>query len=460
MKTWTNLSSKLRWGLSIREVFNLDFYDLSYEHSNPELLDKIFSATRTVLPKRGVWLRIISFFWHWGRSLNSLLDLVPRKLGPRAIVLFATTSNQRDSLLPLLDKLPDARLVGDKIECDTSFPRFWAYFLSLPFLPFVLMRLWKSQDHRRIAFSYYLDEYWLVFGYYIVARLWLHRLSPVVLVLANDHSMEPRVLARAARDEAVLTVYMQHASVTSLFPPLTFDFALLDGLDALKTYERIAPSRTKIFLVGSPKFDKYYQYINVSSCVNAIGICTNWLDPVPRVEQLCSALRERFPALPLILRPHPSDRRVMAWRHMATRHQVSFSDSRKEMAFDFLRRVDVIIAGMSNIHLEAALLNVYPLYYDFRLADEVSYSFVETGLCEHLLDIEQLCLRLEELSCDRPNIRTRAKFYNAVVGTRYDGHSSELAGTLIQRLAAGHDLPPNGWKRIADTELVAYEPVS
>ena len=51
------------------------------------------------------------------------------------------------------------------------------------------------------------------------------------------------------------TLYIQHASVTSRFPALKFNYAFLDGFDTLNKYITAGPSETKVFLTGTCKFD-------------------------------------------------------------------------------------------------------------------------------------------------------------------------------------------------------------
>jgi len=65
-----------------------------------------------------------------------------------------------------------------------------------------------------------------------------------VLVVANDHSYPCTTIVKAAQDEGVKTVYIQHASVSDKFPALKFDYALLEGLDSLEKYNLCVRRRT------------------------------------------------------------------------------------------------------------------------------------------------------------------------------------------------------------------------
>jgi len=54
-------------------------------------------------------------------------------------------------------------------------------------------------------------------------------------------------------------------------------------------------------------------------------------------------------------------------------------------------------------------------------------------------------------------IRRKAKAYCSTVGTSYDGSSSELAARLIKSLLSGDQAGMEGWDRIRDARVEAYE---
>jgi hypothetical protein len=238
------------------------------------------------------------------------------------------------------------------------------------------------------------------------------------------------------------------------------DYALLDGKDAALLYNQAGKSNTKVFLVGIAKADRFFQEINNRKGVSKIAICSNLWDPPERVEELCKTLSSVFsPDLELIYRPHPRDNRNRMWMAMADKYQVKFSNPSKESSFDFLKKVDVILAGNSNIHLEAALMNVYPIYYDFALDKRLEkYTFLQTGLCEYVDQPESAQNRLVELIKFRPSVRHRAKHYCVTVNTPYDGRSRELAQNMIYQVAAGQPIDLQGWQRVPGLSLEAYEP--
>jgi len=375
-------------------------------------------------------------------------------------MFFVASKNNQDSLLPIKQKLDNAYFIGscerpNSVKVGNTFPLFFAYLVALPFFPLVVWKFLTSEGYRKRTFSVHFNDYWLTYGFYIVARLWLARVSPTALVMSNDHSMSHRVINKAARRNGILTFYIQHASVTKDFPPLSFDYALLEGRDALGKYEQAGESGTKIFLIGMPKFDGYLQHVNTSGTVHSVGICTNPLDPISRVEQLCRVLSRELPDIRFILRPHPGDSREL-WGNLAQEYQMILSKAAKELSFNFLRRVDAVIVGDSSMILEAALMDVFPLYYDFCRKHLDWYGFESQGLVQHFSDSIKLCHRLRALRDSKPSVREKAKIYCATVGTRYDGCSSELSSVLIRSILAGHSPGPE-WVRVSDAGMEAYE---
>ena len=63
--------------------------------------------------------------------------------------------------------------------------------------------------------------------------------------MSNDHSPANRALLLVAKSKGIKTVYMQHASVSNLFPVLDFDYSFLDGVNAYNIYKEIEGTKTE-----------------------------------------------------------------------------------------------------------------------------------------------------------------------------------------------------------------------
>jgi len=438
-----------------KEASKLDIFDLAYEYSSESL--NILSFPSTNLPRKGIAVRILCFFWHLFRNISELRRRRELVIPGNAFIFFVVSKNEEDSLKPVYNNMPNAYLTGYIGEATNNFKMFWAYMLACIFLPLVVINFLKSKGYKRKSFTYIFDHYWLTYGLYITGRVWLERLKPKAFIVANHINTHNRVMSKAARDVCIPVFYIQHASLFEGVPPLNFDFALLEGYDALNKCAIAGATQAKVFLVGIPKHDLHFHHINVQPKVHSIGICTNGLDPIPRAKQLCKKIRQEFPTLPISIRLHLADRRVKEWKDMATRFSLEFSDSKTELSFDFLKKVDAIISGDSNILLEAALMDVFPMFYDFSDNHLDWYGFLRNGLVEYSSEPDEICMSIRKLSQNKPSIRIKAKRYCATVSTRYDGHSSELASMLIQAFVSGNQVNLCEWKRIPGIELEAYE---
>ena len=309
----------------------LDIYDINYAYGSQKL--NMLSSPAARLPRPGVLIRCLAFCSHLLESLYVHLSRRSEAPTERDCVAFLfSTANQRISLDPVAKSCSRACLVRldmhdlDKAEVEYRFPVILFYLGSLPFLPLVVYKLLRSRGYQRRSFQYALDSYWITYGSYWLTRVWLSRKRVRAVIVANDHNAMHRAVVRAARAEGIPTFYVQHASVTGDFPPLSFDYALLEGKELLYSYELAGPSRTKVFLIGMPKLDAYTGSVNTHETVEFIGVCTNTLDPVPRVEELCNQIRLTFPTLRIILRSHPGDRRLTVWTGIARKYDLEWSE--------------------------------------------------------------------------------------------------------------------------------------
>ena len=70
-------------------------------------------------------------------------------------------------------------------------------------------------------------KYWLTYGYLKMLVSFFNDNKVKLAIVSSDHSMRTRVVAYAAKSCETKSVYIQHASVTTDFPKLVFDYALL-----------------------------------------------------------------------------------------------------------------------------------------------------------------------------------------------------------------------------------------
>jgi hypothetical protein len=422
----------LDWWRRLRETMKIDVFDMNYLFLPQNL--PLMESLQAGLPRKGMGTRLAAFC---ARLVRALLQTRLRRgeISKGKIWFFAVSGNQERALRLVQEQIAGSIFCGINGHGDQQLPLLGAYLWSLPFFPLVIWHYLKADQAQQAAFPYVADMIWFAYGYTLYCRRLLRRGRPIAVVMANDHLVWTRALLHAAKAEGVRTVYLQHASVTEIFPPLAFDVALLEGEDAAETYRLRGPSTTQIHLVGIPRLDPHTADVNQRDNVAVVGVCVGARDRVEQFNRLAYGLSAALPGLSFILRPHPTDPRLHAWEEAAARLQWGFSRGAVEDAFQYLKRVDLIIAGESNILLEAALLNVYPVYFDFSGEHLDWYRFHQHGLVERYTDpaaVAQLIAEMRESG--RPGVRERAHRWCATVGTEWDGRSTQLAVEIIQRI--------------------------
>ncbi|UOQ51070.1 hypothetical protein [Hymenobacter cellulosivorans] len=350
--------------------------------------------------------------------------------------LYVVSQNNYEALRFIREARPDSVLVaGQSKEIGRyngqvnrlSLRRKLLYYWQLPF---IFRGLQKTEGGRVWRF---FDLIFNAIGYYEVYVRALRHYRPRAIVFANDHNDDARALLLAARACGVPTAYVQHASVSTNFPPLGFDLSLLEGQDALDKYQQCGPVRGRVALVGMPKADAFLPGKNLNSAVGRVGIAINMLDETAAITATVEYLLQEFPALRFTLRPHPGDRRDFGF--LQQQHPpLLFSDARQQNVFEFLGQQDALIAADTSTHLEATLLNVVSLYFRFGthgVADDY-YGYAAHGLVERADTLPALGELLRRYQQHKPaDLYRRAAYYNATLGTPDEGRSQQRAVRLL-----------------------------
>lgn len=252
--------------------------------------------------------------------------------------------------------------------------------------------------------------------------------NPIAVVMSNDHNVFCRALLFASKKLNIPTIYIQHASVTNRFPPLIFNLNLLEGQDALNKYNEAGPILGKVELVGMIKFDKYFNKINSNTKVMNIGVALNNGDDFNTYFSMATMLKNKFSTLEFNFRFHPSIDTSM----LEIPKYALISNPEEENSFEFLSKIDLLIAGNSSIHLEAILMNVVSIFVKSNNKDFIDYyGFIKNGLVDVIED-RQLVQEIHKLMINKSDVRYRAKSYVDTIGGPWDGKSQELVITIIE----------------------------
>ena len=306
-----------------------------------------------------------------------------------------------------------------KVEGENIIKLEFANFFYLLFrLPLFISLLVKEKNIGR-----YWDTAFKGMGKYETALKILKKYQPQCITFSNDHTLEARALILAAQTLNITTFYIQHACIRSDFPPLRFSHSFLEGQDALNKYKSSGSVEGGVSLIGIPRMDQYIHQKNKHNKIHNIGVCSNLLDDISIIESTLTALIEAFPKIEFTYRPHPIDTRSISLPNSVIR-----SNSKVENPFKFLQKQDLIIAGNTSIHYEAASLNVHPVYFKFGNVNSIDdmYGFVANGLVQKAKDITELIEIISQLYKQKRALCSKAQYYNATLGTENEGKSQLL----------------------------------
>jgi hypothetical protein len=354
--------------------------------------------------------------------------------------LYVVSQNNYDSLHFLQEAIPETVMVAGQSKAigryNQSVQRLSLRKKLLYYYKFFPL-FFKFLGHRKESTLRFVDLLYDAVGFYEVYLQKLKKYRPQAIVFANDHNADARAMLLAAKQLGIKTVYVQHSSVSNLFPPLAFDLNLLEGQDSLDKYKQCGPVTGRVEFIGMPKADGFVPLRNRSQTVKTLGIACNLMDLTEEVKALLYNISRDFPDLHIILRPHPRDKRDFSFIRHINPH-IQLSDIQSQSVFEYLLELDMLISGNSGIHLEAVLLNVWSVYFNLNPKERLHdyYGYVAHGLIEAATSYEDVRELLQQGLNRKPDVYLRAKYFNATVAGEYDGRSGELAAAYIKTLLA------------------------
>lgn len=372
----------------MKSLINLDITDLNYNLLNYQGKCKDYKRFKVI-----IFVKIVYFIFR-------IVLSIPNAFYCKAIILkrftfYYGSKNQRDSLKPLAQTYQEKSEIGRKNYGESKINEFLIYAQSIKYIPTLYSKIRTANSDERNRLVNHFTTYLLTYGYYreTIKLVTRNKGNCEYLFLANDHTMRCRVINQVARIYGIKTIYIQHAGVNWSFPPLDFSFAFLDGLKSAQIYANKGITETKIVLAGSMKLQAHLKDENVTARYQ-IAVCINPLDNLDTVKQVLDSLIPKYKSF-LVIRPHPNDKRFRQIKNYCSNKKVSFSNSKRINSFNFLASVKYLIAGESNIHLEAVVNGVYTIYYKLGKYPNVDwYGFIKEGIIfsqpENLLKLNTL----------------------------------------------------------------------
>lgn len=365
------------------------------------------------------------------------------KVYKNKVLYLCISKNNYNVLKPIYEKHPKRSLFinsdfRNKSNNDILFPKFFPILLSCFFLPINLLRILQFDSQTRKRTILFLHEYILESGYNIFFYLFFKFTNPLKIVVANDHVQLTRIVIKKAKLFKINTYYLQNGCITSLFPPLSTDYALLEGNYSKDIYKNKNYNKTVIHVIGMTKFDNYKYSINYNKTVKSIGICTTSTSSYMDIKYIINLLLNKFTNLNIYLRPHPTEIIDKKYIDYYENNLINISDSNLVHPFDFLKDVDAIISGNSAILLEAALLNIFPIYYfsdssilKYNDNHYDRYGFVKNNVACEVNNIEDLGAVIKNIVLSKPNIQKNADYYCLSEDINQTVSASSKASTII-----------------------------
>lgn len=197
-------------------------------------------------------------------------------------------------------------------------------------------------------------------------------LLPLLAVIANDHSPSQVGFAMAMEHLGVPVIYIQHAEVSSSFPPLDFSASVLRNRGSLETYQEIGEVRGHIFVV-SRDFDGavFRKVLEKPSESVVAGIYPTSRCDVEAIRKAIDSLRGNPRVREYFVKPHPNSATVFSKEDLAYFHVRTSVPNEEHVA----------IVGNSSIVIDLLSKGV-PVFqlFDLDKIERDYYGFAKTGL--------------------------------------------------------------------------------
>jgi len=354
----------------------------------------------------------------------------------KPILLSANTINQREALRPLIEHFQDRlEIITERTELFLEFEgaiilhsmptKEQVEALALNSSSSLLAGFFTLRGFIRNAFLRRFYNIFKPFGqYHFLHKAFEKSPRPKLYIASNDHSGLSQVGFLVANELRISTLYLQHASVSEKFPPLSVTYALLEGQDAAEKYAAAGHSHTQVTLVGTMKYDNYLNKALSEPIPNQVGVAIGpaFVD-YDAVYSLCRSLDHQNMQFTVRFHPGVADQ----IKNPFLDQKWEQSNPNYESALDFIMRCGTIISGDSNILLETIALNRRPIYFASTGESIDYYGFCKNGIVEPArLTSNEVLIALRE-PYDPRTFRPKAERYIAFL----NGREADQAGRRV-----------------------------
>lgn len=409
----------------------IDLKDLNFLFSS-EAINYVPRKTKfSRIIKHNIFLSFLFFWVNYIRKISHYFLSKKNKKVTKDLIFLSFTNNQKESARALSEYFEDDCFWGNKEFGHNMVPEYKGYSYAIPYLFQTIKEYRKATEYYKLSFKLFFWQYWLSFGYVKMLERFITNNNIKTVVVTNDHIMRTRALTYLSNRASFKSIYYQHASVTYNFPNLRFDYALLEGMDAFDKYKNVGDVDSIVFIIGNLKRATYLK-LNKSIKVNNIGICFGLNDKEDKIKQVVEFIVKNFSFNKVVLRPHPGESRLQFIQYLESEFDILISDSKQERINDFLDGIDCVVAGESNVHLDAVSKNIETVYFELNELSD-SYSFIKNKLITYISHTpSELSSILNSLSQEKSDCIQRATYYDGLIGSPFYGKSQLLYSEVIK----------------------------
>ncbi|MDD1782450.1 hypothetical protein LRP49_14860 [Enterovibrio sp. ZSDZ35] len=287
-----------------------------------------------------------------------------------------------------------------------------------------------------------ITGFWNCFDFFLKSHFYLNYFEELLsngcidnILTSNDHNVSNRAFLMVAKKHSIKTMYVQHASVSTYFPELEFDYAFLDGYHSLMIYESISnrksTHKTTVFLTGQKKL---LPRIQNKPNILSVGLALNNLDNIHLVKKIIDDCISKN--IFVRVRLHPSqfyNYRRFIERIYGGSALVCITNPSTESIHDFFSSVSFVIASNTGIHLEAALLGIFSCYFNLSNSCDYNdyYGFVKNGLCPSVGSVSEALILFKSKNMNGDEKKLAIRNYSSTFSTSWQGYESELLAILV-----------------------------
>lgn len=431
-------------------------------------LDKTSYMKRKLPKYSGVFFRLVIFI----KFASDYITLFNKNLLSSEILIFAGSHNQFNSLNSTLVELQMSRtpydlILDNRVQNQTVAAEFNPVRIKFSLINLVMstvvflfrffpLCIFLKKNKLNKELNNYLDQYckaYLFLPYFLQLLL---KSKIKLVVMSNDHNISNRSLRLAADYLGIKTMYMQHASVSDIFPPLEFDYALLDGEIALETYtkcyelDNLLNSRIKknikkctVILSGQKKIVQSEES-KLSQSKIILGFGVNLLDDF---NLLCEALNKCTESgLECIVRTHPRQSKDFLNElnlYIKGNQNIYWSDPSSQNLAEFFNEISCLIAANTSIHLEATLAGKKSFYWEMStdILQPDYYGYLKNGLAIRLSKKFNLQKVIEEIFAkDNAERVNNIRRFSATYNTQWQNKEGKLSAYIISSIVSKESL--------------------